>query len=330
MTLTHELYDELLAFDQDSTSKDTISKMYTAPKGAQLVYALAYYSRLRQLYFKSEQATVDDIPQCNGIEIKKVELKEYSQNDFFIELSQNKDSDAEIFEVIVEDIRRCTDELQNEHVVNEVVKILRKWKSFFAQQKIIIMSEERQQGLFGELLFLNYLIDEYGTSAVFFWAGCKYETHDFYINKSAVEVKTTSTKAPYKMHISSEYQLDMDDVSKQLFVAFYAFRKSESDGKKLPEIVNEIRDKIDTNIGARNRFDECLEEYGYFDGLEERYSTGYIVRENFYYYVTDCFPRITKEMLLKGVTNCQYDVLSDVCTSFLIEKQDLFRQIKEN
>ena len=82
-------------------------------------------------------------------------------------MSQNKDSDAEIFEVIVEDIRRCTDELQNEHVVNEVVKILRKWKSFFAQQKIIIMSEERQQGLFGELLFLNYLIDEYGTSAVF-------------------------------------------------------------------------------------------------------------------------------------------------------------------
>ena len=67
------------------------------------------------------------------------------------------------------------------------------------------------------------------------------ETHDFYIASNAVEVKTTGTQAPYFAQISSEYQLDNSDVPGKLFLRFYAFRKSQSTGEKLPEIIARIR-----------------------------------------------------------------------------------------
>ena len=54
------------------------------------------------------------------------------------------------------------------------------------------MSEERQQGLYGELLFLGECLDSQGVGAVSHWAGSEDETHDFYFGPHAVEVKTTS------------------------------------------------------------------------------------------------------------------------------------------
>ena len=83
------------------------------------------------------------------------------------------------------------------------------------------MSEERQQGLYGELLFLSECLDSQGLEAVSHWAGSEDETHDFYFGSHAVEVKTTSAQAPYFAHISSEYQLDNSDIPGKLFLRFF-------------------------------------------------------------------------------------------------------------
>lgn len=66
----------------------------------------------------------------------------------------------------------------------------------FAADKELVMSEERQQGLYGELLFLGECLDSQGVGAVSHWAGSEDETHDFYFGPHAVEVKTTSAQAP--------------------------------------------------------------------------------------------------------------------------------------
>lgn len=320
MTLTRKIYEELLLAPDDG--KKQISKRYDMAL-QYMIYAVSKKSKIRYLYFVINSDELDSIPSCNGIEIDMVKLPEYDTNSYFCELSQATGSEAYIFETIVEDIRVRSNEKPSTELSTVVSSTLRKWKDFFAKNREILMSPERQQGLYGELRFLEYLLKIRGIRAINSWTGCNYETHDFYVNNSAVETKTTSTKAPYKMHISSEYQLDESEVDGELLVKFYAFRKSEADGERLAEIVNRIRGILKDNPHALTKYNNDLEEYGYFDAVAEKYTTGYSDRMESTYMVRSDFPRIVTKDLARGVSNCSYDILVDQCIDYTVDVDQL-------
>lgn len=317
MTLTHKIYEEL--FSASEYEKQQISKRYDVEK-QYLIFAAEKTNGTRHLYFGVNQDELDSIPKCNGIEIGVVQLPEYEVGTCFCDLAQSYGSEAYIFETIVEDIRAKIVEKPHVDAITIVTTTLYKWKEFFAKNREILMSPERQQGLYGELRFLEELIMLKGTKAVLCWTGCNYETHDFYVDKNAIEVKTTVSKAPYKMHISSEYQLDTNEVEGSLYVRFYAFRKSEASGEQLEEIVQRIRTALIDNPHALSKFNEGLEEYGYFDAVSDRYIIGYSDRIEETFLVREGFPRITPQKLGEGVSNCVYDVWVEACRSFRIGK----------
>lgn len=327
MTLTHKIYKELKQNVANVTSSE-LSKIYKTNNNT-LIYAVARDEELEKLYFPIGQEDIDTISQCKGLGTNKVHLYEYSKTDFFCELYQKNKVDTDVFEVIIEDIRKNVEDVANKQkMLQRISNILLKWKTFFANEKTLILSTERQQGLYGELLFLRQLISWYGPSCIFNWTGADYETHDYYIDHNAVEIKTTSTNAPYKMHISSEFQLDDNDVSGELFVVFYALRRSVLDGETLPEIVDSIRKCLTKHKLLQNKFDEKLQKYGYFDGLDDHYTTGYHVREEMIYHVKTGFPRIIKEEMSKGISGCRYDVSADVCSGFCVNNEMLRKSLK--
>ena len=190
------------------------------------------------------------------------------------------------------------------------------------------MSLERQQGLYGELLFLEECLEELGESAVSHWAGSNDETHDFYIASNAVEVKTTGTQAPYFAHISSEYQLDNSDVPGKLFLRFYAFRKSQSTGEKLSEIIARIRQHLFASQNVLQQFNTKVQKYGYLAEAAEHYSTGYFVRDHYYFGVTEGFPRIIKKEIPAGITALSYAVGVSQCIPFAQERSAVFTMLK--
>ena len=190
------------------------------------------------------------------------------------------------------------------------------------------MSEIRQQGLYGELLFLNECMNFHGAEAVLHWAGSEDETHDFYFGPNAVEVKTTSVQAPYFASISSEYQLDNGDVPGKLFLRFYAFRKSHSEGEKLPELIAEIRGKLGENLSMMQKFNEKLKKYGYFDEAEDSYTIGYYQRDNYCFAVKDSFPRITKDAVPLGVSDLTYRVSIMSCMPYAQDTQLVLELLK--
>lgn len=328
MTLTHDIYRDL--YDSLKKGKyQMLSKSYTTPNGLSLIYALSTDGEKRALYYRTDENVAESMPKCKGISIGKVHLYEYSPDDFYCEIRQNNDGEGYIFEIIVEDIRKNVDGLKYEQKIgNLIAERLLKWKTFFTQEKSVVMNTERQQGLYGELLCLQQLIDIHGPAAVNFWTGCGYETHDFYVKGNAVEVKTTSNKAPYKLHISSEYQLDDKEITGELFVDFYALRKSSADGETLPDIISDIRKRIAENPMLTQKFDVSLEDYGYYDGLEDKYQTGYHIREEHFFVVRPSFPRIIKGSLPKGISGCTYDVLINECGQYEVGKEDKVLKLK--
>jgi hypothetical protein len=325
MTLTHEIYSDLIEESKRDRDKVQISKRCLLENGQEIIFAVSCEDEYRYLYFEISDQDTDIIPKCKGMNIGSVKLKEYNEKHLFCEIAQAQFSEAYIYETIIEDIRKRIVS-SNKNTFDIVVDVFKKWQNFFAKNKEILLSEERQQGLYGELLFLDRLIENSGTDAVFNWSGCKYETHDFYINGNAVEIKTTSKKAPYRMHISSEYQLDDNDVTGMLLVHFYALRKSESDGERLDDVIQRIRRCIGSNPHALTRFEESLEKYGYFDSVSNKYATGYLRREEHMFKIEDGFPRITVRDLTLGLSNCTYDVLVEECFKFIVP----FTEVIEN
>ena len=323
MILTHKIYDEL-ENDIKDTNHRSLSKIYEIHKDVYLVFAIDQNEEKRKLYFPILQDNIAILPECKGIDSNIVHLYEYSKSSCFCEIAQSDKSDQEVFEIIVEDIRKKIESVVNAHdILPQVASILLKWKTFFLQNKEMVLSQERQQGLFGELLFLEYLIDSKNVAYIQYWTGADFETHDFYIKDNAFEIKTTTRKEPYKMHISSEYQLDAKEVKGNIYVVFFALRKSTVDGESLPEIIFRLREKCDDNILMRNKLDEKLEKYGYFDGLEHKYGNKYTVREKKNFRVEREFPQIIVEGLPMGISNCTYDVLIDSCVEYEITDEEM-------
>jgi hypothetical protein len=332
MSFTADIYKEILS-DVTAETKRTFPfamRMVKFNNGIMVVFAVNIATRMRSAFLSvASEASKNRFPRWKGVEINTAALPAYGIDTPFVVLSQLPNSASDIFEIVVEDLRNQLKAAKNnEESLTVIIKVLAKWKEFFTTDKELIMSEIRQQGLYGELLFLNECMNFHGAEAVLHWAGSEDETHDFYFGPNAVEVKTTSVQAPYYASISSEYQLDNGDVPGKLFLRFYAFRKSHSEGEKLPELIAEIRGKLGENLSMMQKFNEKLKKYGYFDEAEDSYTIGYYQRDNYCFAVKDSFPRITKDAVPLGVADLTYRVSIMSCMSYAQDTQLVLELLK--
>ncbi|MDU2066483.1 MAG: PD-(D/E)XK motif protein [Sporomusaceae bacterium] len=324
MNYTSDIYAEILKVAKENEQgKSRSARRLKMENGAVVIFAVDKRNFSLELYVQIENSP-DKItfPHWKGIEIGIATLPEYGNNlGKCIFLKQSEQSEDYIFKIIVEDLRVSIEHLRNlKSIVECFSSVLTKWRNFFLIEKDIQLSKERELGLLGELSLLKQLISVYGEAAVSFWSGCNDETHDFYIKGSAIEVKATAQKAPYKANISSEYQLDTQDVLNDLYLQFYVFRKSESDGFTLPKMVHDIELLLVSDTTYLQQFYKKLERYGYLSACAELYQTGYFVREDGLYKVGTDFPRIERSKLETGLSNITYSIIIDMCQKFLISE----------
>lgn len=272
---------------------------------------------------------VEKYPNWNGIDVIVSEIESGPDKGFYLTFKQLEDSDENIYNAILEDVVeniKITESCQQ--VINTVGKILVKWKQFFSIHNELVMSDIRQQGLYSELIFLEKLIDIHGEKALSFWSGCNFETHDFYISGSAVEIKSTSSNNTSSVTISNEYQLDANDVSGNLYLMFLTLRKSLSDGEIIPLLIQRILNKLRTSTSLEI-FEEKLFKYGYLLRNPEIYKIGFVIRDIKYFKVSDEFPSITKVKLPNVISNVSYKLNLNGCDKFNILEESLMEKLKE-
>lgn len=323
-----ELLDELQKGEFNSAKY--IHRKYICQSKIDMIYSLSVEGHSRALAIPVDNMDKRaNFPIWKGIKIDFVMLPEYSKNDqIFIEMEQMPGTEGYIFEIVAEDLRRGLEKKSADKGCSEsIYEILKKWKEFFSAGKSPILTKIQAQGLYGELLFLRELILNLGTKSVHMWAG-ENNTHDFYIRRNAVEVKTTSTQAPYFAHINSEYQLDDKDMGGKLYLRMYALRKDNNGGQRLAQIIADIRKILMPDIFSSRLFNEKLQKIGYFDAAEDYYIEGYTVRDIYSFKVTDDFPRITKKDIPIGIYNVEYSLSIDQCKDFAIETERLIEEIK--
>lgn len=269
-------------------------------------------------------------PKWHGIEFSYEHISEYknkNSEDEYIVISQSKDYDGGIFEIVANDITAQMEKLSvSKKVPRCLSDTLSKWKKFFSLNSEVVMSEKMQQGLYGELLVLKKMIFSFGQDAVSCWSGADRETHDFYVNGSAVEVKTTALKSSEKITISSEHQLNPKDVDGSLYLYVNMIRSSRTDGETLPMIIESISKMLSES--NKELFFEKLFQYGYVPDCEEKYILGFHLRSYKTYTVEESFPNIVPDILSEGISEVTYSLDLNVCGEYTILWEDIIKNLE--
>lgn len=247
----------------------------------------------------------------------------------YITLLQSFNHD--IFSILCCDlINKISVERTESTMMNIMLKQLDKWQTLFDKFRLGGLSIIEQQGLYGELSFLQKFIQNNQNTfrVINSWVGVDKEVRDFQYNDWAVEVKTSSGNNHQKVHISSERQLDNTHIE-HLYLYHLAVEASKGNGESLNDKINLLRDLLKNTPSALNIFNNKLIEAGYFDLHADAYNERcYVKKDENFYEVKDDFPRIKESDIKSGLEDVKYSILLSQCYQYLITEIQLFNTIK--
>jgi hypothetical protein len=236
----------------------------------------------------------------------------------------------DVFAILCEDLMISIEKITSEtELIKELFNRFEKWKSLFDIAAAQGLSFEEQRGLYGELVLLRTLLDNFSDKYLVIesWKGSERQSRDFQYQSWAIEVKTTYGKNHQKIHINNERQLDGSNFS-NLYLFHLSLEVLDNSGESLNEVIDALRNGLHTDIRALNRFNSKLFEGGYFDHHSELYrSVGYLVRKGSFFLVAGDFPRIEESDLRDGVGDVQYTIILSTLSCYAIPEQQVIQTI---
>lgn len=179
------------------------------------------------------------------------------------------------------------------------------------------LTPEREIGLFGELLFLDFLEHTIGAGpAIDAWHGPSGEEHDFVFDDAHIELKSTSTeRRKHVIHGLSQLVPVRD--TPLVLLSIQLTRAPQSIGLTLAQLVAKVRTVAAGHVVT---LDDALDAAGWVDGDADLYSTSWALRTDpRAYAVQHGFPALTSDRLSRVVP--AFERVSDL--SYSIDVTDM-------
>ncbi|MFD7750628.1 PD-(D/E)XK motif protein [Streptomyces sp. NPDC059757] len=250
---------------------------------------------------------ITDLPQTHGLHLSCSSL---SPRDFELQIILTTDDLREVFNPLVEDIARTVSTTHGDTVLEAAVRRFMHWQRLMRSVGVDGLSKQSRRGLYGELHFLReHLLNALPqTVALEAWTGPEGTNQDFQLPTSAVEIKTTVSKAPGRVKITSERQLDDKGAGRLFLMLLVLDERRGGTGESLNATVDSIRYQL-SSPSAAARLETQLARAGYFSHQRGLYDEPrYTLRRADVWRVGDGFPRIVESDLPAGVGNCSYEV----------------------
>lgn len=224
---------------------------------------------------------------------------------------------SDLFDVLIADLAKALGEPMPEHQQGlTLIDRLEHWRDLFATYRGEELTIQARTGLYGELRWLQFLIES-GMApemAVRAWRGSPGGDQDFVSGSCAVEVKTTETGEG--LPISNERQLDEAPFARLFLI--HNTVKSGDEGRTLPGEVDVVREFVGPETPAGDQFETRLAQVGYSDVHRDQYQdVRYLHEATQAYEVRDAFPRLTPSTLPPGIQGVSYRISPAACHSFL-------------
>jgi Putative PD-(D/E)XK family member, (DUF4420) len=221
----------------------------------------------------------------------------------------------ELFGMMADDlvclVDGCATEAE-EGVLRRFLARIRAWQDFMDRHKEGVLSEEAEQGLFGELVVLERMIESGvpAGSILDAWQGPVDGLQDFMLGMGAIEVKTTLSVAGFTATISSLEQLD-ESLRQPLFVAAVKLALDPS-GTALPAMADVIRARLHDNLAALELLEVRLIQAGLLPAAAARYTRRFSHVSSTILAVRGNIPRLTRANVHPAIRKARYEIDLDL------------------
>jgi hypothetical protein len=316
-----------------SNHSGLLYKRYSAEVLPDVFIALKAPEELRCIAFRIDAVFPFDETQWNKLKDIKIETltdERDKTKKFLLILLLNKQH-KDIFSTLCEDLIFGVSEVTTEQtLVEKILERLAKWQSLFEKVGKQGLSDESQRGLYGEIYFLRFLLNNITDKnyCLKSWLGPEKSIQDFQYSNWAVEVKTTHGNNHQKIHITSERQLD-DSIIEKIFLFHLSLDVRVGNGESLNILIDEVSELLNENTMASNLFKLKLLESGYYDIHKPLYDErGYTIRQENLYRVSGNFPRIMENQIPIGVGDVRYSIVLSESEEWRINHETLLEEIK--
>ena len=291
-----------------------IERGYTFVDTSPLESYIGYDEKLRRTLLIICKHEMKIPPSSKTVEISQSKRKD---GNFNLSLSLTSESETSVFVEMCRDLLTFAENAQNEaEALKKFWLRYNHWQNLFASVTRDLLSEEKQRGLIGELLFLREQIlnNRPLKEAVAGWLGPLKEHQDFSYGEMWYEIKTVTEQAE-KVQISSIEQLSLETPGE---LVVYRLAKT-SDGFTLNSIVKDLSEMLSKNPSATQKFEVLLFQTGYVE-REEYSEHNYRLVANIKFSVDENFPRLTRNNLPTAVVDASYTLnLRELEEEFLNE-----------
>ncbi|WP_281658743.1 PD-(D/E)XK motif protein [Halobacillus sp. Cin3] len=328
-----EEYEKIINEDENDNSHYKLKFISSTPPI--MLAGIDPVNDYRQLYIDIGPEPWDEsqlglLPKWRGMTIgmEYFEKIGFLKERNLIIIRQEEVESTEIFEVVLQNIIDHIRSKDGEESLFLILyKVLDRWKHFFQKGGYKKLNDDQQKGLFGELSYIENWIERNPNLpplVINDWDGPTSGRVDFKNSKSGIEIKTTQDKLTKSVKISNELQLKKTNDIENLYLNVFFVEKSKTHGTSLKDLVNRIRLKIErksqrialifndrlTDIGFNE--DDYTEPYFYLDKEEV-------------YKVNEDFPKLSQEMLPKGISHVKYNIDLTHCESFQSDKEEVYK-----
>jgi hypothetical protein len=187
------------------------------------------------------------LPQGHGFELLKLPTDPTGVHHLVLALARRMGSSAELFGMMAEDLVTLIGDCAMEDdrgILQRFLGRIRAWQDFMDRHNRGVLSAEAEQGLFGELVVLERMLEADIPAEIVLnaWQGPINGVHDFALGIGAIEVKTSLSAGRFLATISSLEQLD-EKLRQPLFFAAVRLGLDPA-GTTLPTIAEIIRTRL--------------------------------------------------------------------------------------
>lgn len=328
MTRVGDLWTQLRAGNQPAAG--WLARRLKA-EGALAIYAAVRAPDRRQSILievgSAAMHGVRELPSASGFDFYPETIASGPRGSIRLCLVLADQAYTDIFELLADDIATFVSAANDERdAIARLIRRLLVWQGFLRHHSSGL-SREEQEGLFGELLVVNWLssngipLDTVLTS----WRGPDGGLRDFHLGSAEFEVKTSTVGTGFE--VGNFDQLDESSIGRLLLVS-QVLRFAQS-ADSLPEMVQQLRERAgDTSCQTRQLTDERLLRAGYSDLHAASYGVNrWRLAERRFYDVKDAFPRITPADVRAGVIGVRYRVDLKACAAFEIEESEALQLV---
>jgi hypothetical protein len=255
------------------------------------------------------------LPQGHGFEVVRLHADPTGANRLVVALARKVGGSLELFTMMAEDLVNLLDDCaaaDEGEALRRFLGRIRAWQDFMDRHREGVLSAESEQGLFGELVLLDCML-EAGVPArqlIEAWQGPMDGLHDFMFGTGGVEVKTSLSTSGFRATVTSLDQLD-DSQRQPIFVA--AIRLAiHSSGRTLPEMADAIMAKLRGSPVSLEMFEVNLMRAGLLPGTAGHYTRRFLHASTVVLAVQESFPRLTRANVPPAIRNVRYEIDLDL------------------